>query len=199
VSPLSRIAFCKTILAQGAYAPRSGRGLAIGTMEPACSAVAILRCRFSPKPVAIGCDEGVKTVERLSQTGKIIERTEPAKHWARGKGAGNRFSALADSSVRFDQMHRFHAGVVRDTRKSIQSSFLLKIDRFNQSGPSQSDQSLRLPHAKTAEPVIKNHVLSRRSSHQKAIHGFHLLLLNKGITLNLTTGLGVREITTSAG
>jgi hypothetical protein len=173
VSPLSRIAFCKTILAQGAYAPRSGRGLAIGTMEPACSAVAILRCRFSPKSVAIGCDEGVKTVERLAQTGKIIERTNPAKHWPRGNGTGYRLSALADSSVRFNQMHRFHAGVMRDTRKSIQSARMLKIDRFNQSGPCESDQSLRLPRAKTAEPVIKNHVLSRRSSHQKVIHSFH--------------------------
>src|SRR5580765_231032 len=101
-------------------------------MQPACSAVAILRYRFSPEPVAIGCDEGIKTVERLAQTGKIIERTNPAKHRSCGNGTGNRLSALADSSIRFDQMHRFHASVMRDTRKSIQSSFLLKIDSFNQ-------------------------------------------------------------------
>jgi hypothetical protein len=29
---------------------------------------------------------------------------------------------------------------------------------------------LRLPRAKTAEPIIKNHVLARRSSRRKAIH-----------------------------
>jgi hypothetical protein len=32
---------------------------------------------------------------------------------------------------------------------------------------------LRLPRAKTAETVIKNHVLSRRSSRRSAIHSFH--------------------------
>jgi hypothetical protein len=57
---------------------------------------------------------------------------------------------------------------------------------------------LRLPRAKTAETVIENHVLSRRSSRRKAIHSFHpCSMLDKGITLNLTTGYGLQEITLS--
>jgi len=83
------------------------------------SVVAILRCRFSQKLVAVRRDNGIKPIEGLSQAGKIVKRTHPSKHRPGGNSSGNRLGPLTDSSIRFHKMHCSHAGVVGDARKSI--------------------------------------------------------------------------------
>jgi len=62
--------------AQGANALRSDKNL-LGTVKTTRSGVTILRCQFSPKPVAVRGDEGIEPIKNLSQAGKVVQGLDP--------------------------------------------------------------------------------------------------------------------------